>query len=273
MTLDLSAYVARIGYTGPIRPTLEVLHDLHRAHLFAIPYENLDIHLGRPLSLDLDLIFDKLVRRKRGGWCYEMNGLLAWALREAGFEVTLLAGTVGRERLGELAQGNHLAILVQLDQPWLADVGFGNGLLEPLPLIEGEYTHIGFTFRLSRSGSRWVFHNHDAGGAGFDFTLDPYTLGDFAERCQWLQTSPDSGFVRVTVCHRWHADGLTSLRGAVLQTITSAGVKEHIVESEWDYRQILERFFALNLGDDVQRLWAKVWPAHLAWVSAQPSAA
>lgn len=271
MTLNLSVYLARIGYTGPIQPTRAVLHDLHCAHLLAIPYENLDIHLGCPLSLDLDLIFDKLVRRRRGGWCYEMNGLLAWALGEVGFEVTLLAGTVGREHLGTLAEGNHLALLVQLDQPWLADAGFGNGLLKPIPLLEGEYKDTGFTFRLSRSGARWTFHNHRYGGPGFDFTLEPHTLGSFAERCQWLQTSPDSGFVRVAVCHRWHDGHITSLRGAVLQTLTPDGAKEDVIESESDYRHILSHLFALDLGDEIHRLWSKVWPAHRAWVSAQPS--
>ena len=268
----LNTYLTRIGYTGPIKPTLEALHGIHRAHLLAIPYENLDIHLGRPLSLDIHLIFDKLVQRRRGGWCYEMNGLLAWALREVGFNVTLLGGTVGRERLGPLAEGNHLIMLVQLDQPWLADAGFGNGILEPLPLIEGEHKQNGFVFRLAHAGQRWNFYNHDYGGPGFDFTLEPRTLGDFAERCHWLQTSPDSGFVRVAVCHRWHADGLTSLRGAVLQHITPDGVKEQVIESESDYRYSLDNTFDLDLGDDLHRLWPKVWQSHLMWMEAQRSA-
>ena len=136
----LAAYLARIGYAGPIEPTTDVLYAVHRRHLLAIPYENLDIHLGRELSLNLPAIFDKIVTRRRGGWCYEMNGLLAWALREMGFDVTLLSG----------AEGKHLVLRVQLEQAWLADVGYGNGILEPLPLIEGEHTQHGFVFRLSR---------------------------------------------------------------------------------------------------------------------------
>src|SRR5260370_5373273 len=96
----LSAYLQRIGYDRPVRTDLETLIGLHRAHLLNITYENLDIHLGRRLSLDPAAIFDKLVTGRRGGWCYEMNGLLAWALREIGFEMTLLAGTLGRPAQG-----------------------------------------------------------------------------------------------------------------------------------------------------------------------------
>ena len=279
---SLPAYLHRIGYTGPVEPTAEVLCAVHRQHLLSISYENLDIHLGRTLSLDIDVIFDKIVIRKRGGWCYEMNGLLAWALREIGFDVTLLGGTVGRARLGELAEGNHLALLVRLDRPWLADAGFGNGILEPLPLAEGEHAQESFVFRLERAvlpslperggvggGVCWFFHNHQHGGVGFDFTLEPRDMNDFAGRCAWLQTSPDSGFVRVTTCHRWHADGIYSLRGAVLQHITPASAAERVIETKDDYRRVLAETFDLDLGDDLDRLWPKVWQSHLTWVAAQ----
>ncbi len=288
MASSLSTYLRRIGYTGPIEPTKEVLFKVHRAHLLSIPYENLDIHLGRALSLDIDAIFDKIVNRKRGGWCYEMNGLLAWALREIGFDVTLLGGTVGRERMGNLAEGNHLVLLVKLDQPYIADAGFGNAFLEPLPLVEGEHVQQGFVFRLERTpppashgdvpppragreglGVRWFFHNHQQGGPGFDFTLQPYDIGDFAAQCRWLQTSPESGFVRVTVCHHFTPTGIVSLRGAVLQHITVDGIAESVIASEGDYARVLQDNFALDLGDDLHRLWLIVHASHLAWVESQ----
>lgn len=268
MTRNLAAYFDRIHYNGPIEPTLEVLRDVHRAHLLSIPYENLDMHLGRAHTLDYDDIYAKIVARRRGGWCYEMNGLLAWALRQIGFETDLLAGAVGRARLNDLAEGNHLVLLVHLDRPWLADTGFGNGLLEPIPLVEGEYEQAGFVYRLSREGQRWHFHNQPYGGLGFDFTLDPHTLSDFAQRCHWLQTSPDSGFTRVTICHRWRPDGIHSLRGAVLQRVTPGGVEERVLESATDYHSALRDTFDLDLGDDVKRLWPKVWQSHLAWLAA-----
>jgi N-hydroxyarylamine O-acetyltransferase len=273
MHKDLSAYLNRIGYLGAINPSLAVLRAIHRAHLLSISYENLDIHLGRRLLLDSDAMFEKIVSRRRGGWCYEMNGLLAWALQEIGFDVTLLGGTVAREHRGDSAEGNHLVLLVQLDQPWLADAGFGNGILEPLPLSEGEFVQYGFRFRLERSGERWFFHNHQYGGTGFDFTLKPHNMHDFSEQCHWLQTAPDSGFVRLTTCHRWCATdptgGIDILRGAILQHVTPNSISERTIEHETDYRQVLHETFALDLGDDLGLLWAKVSAAHRAWVLAQ----
>src|SRR5262249_42838960 len=137
--MKLKAYLQRIRYERPVKVDLDTLIGVHRAHLLNITYENLDIHRGLPLTLDLDHIFEKIVTEHRGGWCYEMNGLLAWALREIGFPVTMLAGTVGRQAQGTTVEGNHLVLLVELDQPYLADVGFGNGFLEPLPLQVGTY--------------------------------------------------------------------------------------------------------------------------------------
>jgi N-hydroxyarylamine O-acetyltransferase len=300
MTPSLPAYLYRIGYTGATEPTLEVLRAVHRQHLLSIPYENLDIHLGRTLSLGLDAIYDKLVVRKRGGWCYEMNGLLAWALREMGFDVTLLGGTVGRDALGALAEGNHLVLLVKLDQPYIADAGFGNGLLEPLPLVTGEHAQRGFVFRLSQDNpppappngrgdgstplplgretslwevgggqnSRWHFHNHKHGGVGFDFTLAPHSMSDFSARCTWLQTAPESGFVRVAVCHRWRDDGIHSLRGAVLRHTTPTGMVDRVIDTQADYRHTLRQVFDLDLSDaDIDQLWPTVWQSHLAWVA------
>lgn len=279
---SLTSYLTRINHTDPIEPTLDVLRAVHRAHLLNISYENLDIHLGRPLTLDLPTIFDKIVTRRRGGWCYEMNALLAWVLREIGFNVTLLSGAVGRDRLGDLAEGNHLVLLVKLDRLYIADAGFGNAFLEPLPLVEGEHVQGAFTYRLQqtpppapplqggeRISARWIFHNHEHGGAGFDFTLAPHEIGNFAARCHWLQTSPESSFVRVAVCHRLRPDGMISLRGAVLQEVSAGSVVERVIETEDEYRRVLRGDFDLDLGDDVRRLWPKVWQSHLAWMAAQ----
>ncbi len=262
----LDSYLARIGYTTPVRADRETLFGLHRAHLLAIPYENLDIHLGRPLTLDVDEIFDKIVVRRRGGWCYEMNGLFAWALREIGFDVALLAGTVGRDQNGAAAEGNHLLLRVALDQGYLADVGFGNGFLEPLPLVPGLYRQAAFLkpFELRRTPDRWELVNDGVGGAGFDFTLAPATLAQFADQCRSLQTSPTSGFVRMAVCHRFGPDSHSSLRGAVLQQTRAAGVTSTTLDSLAAYRRTLEQVFDLHLNE-VDALWSRVWTGHQAW--------
>lgn len=266
----LDAYLARIGYVGPVRVDRETLFALHRAHLLAIPYENLDIHLGRRLTLDVDAIFDKLVTRRRGGWCYEMNGLFAWALREIGFDVTLLAGTVGRAQHGAAAEGNHLLMRIALERDYVADVGFGNGFIEPLPLVEGDVTQLGFLkFGLRRDRELWVVTNDGTGGPGFDFPLTAARLDQFAAQCHALQTDPASGFVRITVCHRLASDAIYSLRGAVLQTLRMDGLSALTLETLPDYRRALEDVFDLRLPE-VDTLWAKVWAAHRAWQDSQP---
>ena len=264
--MDIEAYLARVGYEGGLEPTLTTLTNLHRAHLFSIPYENLDIHLGQPLTLELPQIFDKLVTQKRGGWCFEMNGLFAWALRELGFQVTLLGAAVNRTQLDGAARG-HLALRVDLGQPYLCDVGFGDGLLGPVPLTVGRYQQ-GLDYELTRSGATWYLRNQPYGAAsGFCFDMSPHQLGDFAEVCHALQTSPESGFVRVTVCTRFDADGYTALRGATLRTVTAAGAKERTLEDAADFGAVLKERFGLE-HPEAAALWPRIWQGHLAWLAA-----
>lgn len=268
MDNKLAAYLARINYHGDVRPDFETLKAVHRVHLLNIPYENLDIHRGGYLSVRAEDAFEKIVVNQRGGWCYEMNGLLGWALREIGFDVTLLGSTVNRNPTGKTIEGNHLILLVKLDKPYLADVGFGNGLFEPIPLAAGTYQQRSLEYNLRHDGERWWFQNHKYGGAGFDFTLEGHQLGDFAEQSHELQTWPESGFVKNTVCFRFNDDGYTSLRGAVLGQVTQDGQQERVIESAADYQKMLSEGFGLKLPDtDV--LWEKVWARHQAWIEEQ----
>src|ERR1700753_3713812 len=111
--MNIGAYLRRIGLPGPLPPTLETLRRVHAAHLRAIPYENIDVQLGRPVTIERAAIFDKIVNRRRGGWCYEMNGLLGWALGELGFKVTRATGAVMREMFGQATEANHLVLRVE----------------------------------------------------------------------------------------------------------------------------------------------------------------
>ncbi len=269
--MELNAYLRRIGVEGTLDPTLDTLKRLHRAHLQRIAYENLDIHLGRALSLDVAQIYDKIVVRGRGGWCYEMNSLFAWALREIGFDVTLLASDVTGEFVGDGSGGAHLILLVKLDKAYLVDVGFGNGLQLPIPLEVGTYQQDFLTYRLlndgAAAGGRWYFENQPDGGAGFVFTLQPRAIGHFAPACHRLQTSPELGFVRATVCYRSLPGGLVGLRGAVLKTLSAAGVSEQVVDNSASYEQVLNSQFNLWLAqDEIAVLWERVWARHQVWV-------
>jgi N-hydroxyarylamine O-acetyltransferase len=270
---QLRRYFARIAYSGPRDATLTTLRGVHRAHLLAIPYENLDIHLGRRVTLDPDATFDKLVDERRGGWCFEMNGLLGRVLETLGFEVRYLSGAVGRATRGWRAQGNHLVLLVTLDRPWIADVGFGDGFLTPLPLEPGNYRQGFLQYRLSRDGPRWRMDNHAFGGAdGFDFTLTPRTLDAFASQCHDLQTAADSSFVKSTVCERFTPDGLVMLRGATLREVTAAGVASRVLQDAADFAGVLRKRFDL-VAPELEGLWPGIWARHLQWQAEQAAVA
>ena len=267
--MNLEQYLQRIGYTGSLAPNLETLIAVHRAHLLEIPYENLDIHFGRKLELNPARAFQKIVLEHRGGWCYEMNGLLAWALQELGFDIELLACAVGQNN----ASANHLALKVNLEQPYLADAGFGNGILEPIPLIPGVYHQQSRDFTLEQDGENWIFQipsgSAAAVGNSFEFTLEPQKLLHFQDRCTYLQTSPESGFVRVVVAHRMTETGVQSLRGAILQTISHGIESSRTLENYADYDTALREVFDLHL--DTRALWSKVWASHLAWLENLPA--
>jgi N-hydroxyarylamine O-acetyltransferase len=256
--MDVQAYFDRIGYGGRAGVDLETLTALHRLHLRAIPYENLDVQLGRPVSLDPQAAFDKLVTGRRGGWCYEMNGLLGAALEEIGFSVTRMAGAVGREERGDVALGNHLVLKVDLDRPYIADVGFGDGILEPVPLAFGDHHVAGYDFRLQDLDGRWLrFHNHALGGAPhFDFTLAAADPDQLAATCQWLSTSPDSIFMQTAICFRHTPRGLVSLLGRSLRLIQPGVRSVETLNSAGEFVAALQREFDLDLPEA-----AALWPA------------
>lgn len=268
MTPKLAAYLRRIGYAGPLECTLSTLKGLHRAHLLAIPYENLDVQFGVPLSLDSGAAFEKIVLQRRGGWCYEMNGLFAWALREIGFDLSFAAAAAGRKDRGAAAERNHLAILVHLDRTYLADVGFGNGFIAPLPLAQGMHSDGRFAFELRRmEDGWWRFTNRPVSGDTFDFRETPHALADFEEQNQWLQSAAQSPFVRSLVCHRFTEDGVMTLRGCVLSIIRPSGIHREIVQSRDDLTFTLRDRFSIDTPH-ADALWERVSVGPLALAQA-----
>ena len=270
--MELQQYLGRINYSGSLEPNLETLIGLHRAHLQTIPYENLEIHFGRTLELNLERIFERLILERRGGWCYEMNGLFAWALRKIGFDVRLVSTQVTRDDGSLMASGDHVALLVQPETEsqklWLADVGWGNGFLDPLPLEARTFRQGFLEYRLKSVGEAWRFHNQQYGADGFVFTLEPRKLEEFQERCTWLQSSPESGFVRVAVCQLFTPDGINTLRGAVLTKIRSSGKIERTIDNFSEYEKVLREDFNLEVPN-LQELWKKVWQNHLEWINGR----
>jgi N-hydroxyarylamine O-acetyltransferase len=258
--LELSAYLHRIRFDGSVQPDLATLRAIHRAHQYAIPFENLDVLLRRPLVIDLEANYDKIVRRRRGGWCYEMNGVMEWALKEIGFEVMRICAGVMRMRTGDAQLGNHLCLLVRLDQPYLVDVGFGGSLTEPLPLRASERDDRPYRLGLSEPGeSYWRFAEiaHGDGDAfSFDFRVAPADEALLARKCQFLQSDPTSPFIQNLVVQRRTTDTHLSLRGRVLATIHSTRVDKKLLNSADELVATLRDNFDLDTPEA-----ATLWPA------------
>jgi N-hydroxyarylamine O-acetyltransferase len=218
--VDLEAYLARTGYTGRLDPSLATLQGLHLAHATSIPFENLDILLGREISLELDALESKLVAGRRGGYCFEHNTLFSAVLESLGFDVSRLAARV---RFGSTAirPRSHMLLSVNVDgQPWLVDVGFGGeGLLYPIPIRDCEESkQFGWTFRVQRDRDIQVLQSLHAEG-WFDlyaFTQEPQYPIDFVVANHFTATYPHSPFVQSLVVQRQNCETRFTLRNREL---------------------------------------------------------
>jgi N-hydroxyarylamine O-acetyltransferase len=270
MTID--RYLQRIGLSERPPATLEGLRTLHRAHLRAVPYENLDVQLGRKVTIERGPILQKILGHGRGGWCYEMNGTLGWALGELGFKMTRVAGAVMREAFGDPFIGNHLVLKVELPEGlYLADVGFGDGPLEPFAIREGTFSMADFAFKLERVDDRWWrLHNHAYGGAkSFDFTLEPADESLLATQCHNLQTQPWSPFVQNLVVQRHTPEGLTILRGRVVRLVTPLGFSDRTLDNADELVRFVREAFDLDMPE-IASLWPKICERHAAMFDGSP---
>ena len=263
--MELGAYLDRIGFEGAARPDLETLRRLHLAHQRAVPFENLDVQLRRPVVLDLDPNYEKIVRRRRGGWCYEMNCVMGWALNEIGFDVMRMSAGVMRERAGDVQLGNHLCLLVQLDQPYLVDVGFGGSLAEPLALRASEREDRPYRLGLSETrDGYWRFSETTHGDPfTFDFRVASADERLFAEKCRYLQTDPGSPFVQNLVVQRRAGDMHLSLRGRVLTTTHATHSDKLLLDSADELVATLRDRFDLDVPE-AATLWPSICALHEA---------
>ena len=225
---DARAYLARIGVERPRLLDAAALAELHRAHQMTVPFENLSIHLGEPISLDEPDLLAKIVTRRRGGFCYELNGAFALLLEALGARVDRVAAAVhGEAGLGPPFA--HLALVVRPEDgsgPWLADVGFGRHSTCPLLLDSRSVQHDpAGDFLLADAGDGDI--DVLAGGEpAYRIELRPRDLADFAHGCWWHQTSPRSHFTQHTVCSLLTDDGRISISGRTLLRTSGAGRSE-----------------------------------------------
>jgi N-hydroxyarylamine O-acetyltransferase len=249
--MEAGPYLERIEYRGPLDPDAETLKQLHLAHMQAVPFENLDIPLGRPIELSVPAFYDKIVRRRRGGFCYELNGLFGWLLERLGFEVSVLSGRVfdGPRRGPEF---DHMALLVEVEEPYIADVGFGDSFLEPLRLAAGiEEVQGENAYRLTGSDSEWVLEQRSEieWEPQYTIALTARRLGDFEAMCAHHQTSPESTFTRKAVCSRVTTAGrITLANGRLIETVRGQR-QERDVQGEAEYQALLWAHFGIDLGE------------------------
>jgi len=229
-------YLDRIYYRGSTTPSAETLRSLHRAHMFTVPFENLDIGIGRSIVCDEHRFLRKIVNEHRGGFCYELNGAFAALLRSVGFDVKLLSARVFRADGSLGPEFDHMALLVELENPWIADVGFGDSFIDPLQLQAGlEQERFGKLYRITAENERYSCEVHQDGAwkPEYSFTLQPRQLPEFAPMCHYHQTSPDSHFTRNSVCSMATPQGRITLSGdRFLETCNGERTERPVSENE-----------------------------------------
>jgi N-hydroxyarylamine O-acetyltransferase len=242
-----------------------------RAHNHNVPFENLDVQLGRALTTKVEDAYDKIVTAGRGGWCYEQNGLFGWALSQIGFDVRRIAASVMRAQRGHSSDANHLTLLVNVpndDRRWLADVGFGGSLLQPIPLQEASHCHAPFALGLRQlDDGCWQFWERlGADEFSFDFRDVPADERALSARCRDLQTNPESSFVQTFVCQLRRPDHHLVLRGRVFSIVTSEFKRERVLESADELVATLSDEFGL-IAPEEARLWEKICERHLQFLA------
>lgn len=275
--MDIEEYFERIGYKNSgNKLDLETLTDILQHQLRAVPFENLNIHCGESMELDLETIFDHIVRRKRGGWCLQVNHLLYWALTTMGFQTTMLGGYVYNTPANKYSNGMiHLLLQVTISgKNYIADAGFGRSyqMWQPLELISGkDQPQVPGIFRLMEKEGIWYldqirreqhipneeFLNSDLLEKNnyrkiYSFTLEPRTIEDFESVNTFLQTSPSTLFTSKSVCSLQTPEGVHCLVGFTL-TYRRFNYKDNVdlVEfktlNEEEVEQVLKTIFNISL--------------------------
>jgi N-hydroxyarylamine O-acetyltransferase len=266
--LDLDAYLARVGLAGELPPTLPTLRALVRAHVLSIPFENLEIVLGRPVLLGVEDLQTKLVRSPRGGYCYEHVSLFAAVLERLGFEAAGLAARVQVGR-GTLRPASHALLRVRVpgvEREWICDVGFGEGQLEPVELADGaETTGEKWAFRLERlesdGGERWLLRalRPDGPADMHVFGLDRRYAVDYLVLNHYISTHPRSPFTGRLVVQGVRPGARHVLHDTTLTTSRTDGAVETVRLEPGEVPKTLEEVYGIVLTtEDTARLVARL---------------
>ena len=252
--MDIRPYLNRINFTDSPQVNKRVLYDLQKKHLLNIPFENLDIHYGRKINLSIAHIYKKIIIDKRGGFCYELNGLFHQLLKEIGFNAKLISARVHVKNEEYSPEYDHMAIIVNLEnQDYLVDVGFGKFTLEPLELITnqkiidslGQFqfdTYEKDYYRVNELKSSDLIPQ-------YIFTKNERKLSEFAKRCEFHQTSDESHFSKKKLISIATNEGRITLNNSQLK-ITKAGIEEEVKFDESEFETKLKHYFDIVIKKD-----------------------
>lgn len=276
--MDTAAFLRRIGVASHSGPSVEGLSELHAAFVSTIPYESVQFQFGQGGAMDPEVVAQRIIAREAGGYCFQLNGVLAHLLTSLGYDVTMHRGGVQTATRPAVVDASHLVLTVVLDdEPWLVDAGLGDGLLTPMPLQVGATAYqepFTLSLRESQLVEGWrLDHDPRAGLVGMDFESAPATFPDFEAQHQHLSLSPDSPFVRTCSAFLRRPDSMSSLRSVGLTQTYKDRIDNKIIESQSEYYEILADVFQLPLphftSADRDALWRRVWTQYENYLAAQ----
>jgi N-hydroxyarylamine O-acetyltransferase len=247
--MDIKQYLERINYVGPINTSLDVLSNLQFMHLMNVPFENLDIQ--NHIKIDLGNLYDKIVVRRRGGFCYELNGLFYQLLKEIGFNIKIVSARVYNGQKGYSPEFDHMALIVALDDAkYLVDVGFGEFTFYPVIIdLNKEITDPAGIFRIETYNEDYkVIEKKNTEGKfipEYRFSEIKRQPAEFYDRCNFHQTSHESHFMQKRICSLPTKNGRITLTGDKLKITENGKVKERLLNNEEEIRQVLWDYFGI----------------------------
>jgi len=248
---DIEAYLKRINYSGGRDVSIETLNGLHTQHVMNVPFENIDGFNKKPISLELDVLFEKIVTKIRGGYCFEMNGLFSFVLETLGFHVSNHFARVWKDGFEQVGK-THQVLLVEIDGDyWLSDVGFGgNGPLSPILIKEGiEQEHFGRSHRIivdPTFGYVLEYKIKDMFQPVYAFSEEKSYPSDYVIANHYTSTHPSCLFTQSLVCTKPTADGRITLFDSKLKIVANELETVTELALDTDIQAALLRYFGLS---------------------------
>lgn len=244
-------YLDRIGIREIKTPSFEFLSELQQKHMQSIPFEDLDIPDGDNIILDIERIYGKVIKKKRGGFCYELNGLFYSLLKMLGFDPVMIEARVynaGKKELGP--HFDHMAVLVRLENTYLTDVGFGDSFRTPIVFPGGSASDVSGNYKLQTMPGqvhRLMKLNEGEWILQYEFSERPRRLEDFTEMCDYQQFNPESHFRQRNICTIATEDGRITLSENSLTITTGSAKEKTAVNNQMEFHNLLNKYFGIKL--------------------------